>query len=186
MRYWWTLLLFVILLTVVVETGLQPSKKHCATVYALGYDGERGVAIPITTCAGQGNGKVFISVEGVMSESFQNAIHTAYSILSSRYSTSNKNIYITVSGPPTFLQGDSAGAAIYASMFASLAGLSPKDLAASGVLDRDGTVAPVLYAREKAKAFHGVVLLPYGSCAQGAKCVQTVSDIEDAVKSQSV
>jgi len=186
MRYWWTVLLFVVLLIPIIEMNTPGQPRHCATVYALGYDGERGISIPITTCVGSGNGKVFVSTEGTMSESFQNAIHTAYAILSSRYDVRNKNIYITVSGPAVLLQGESAGAAIYASMFAAVAGLNPKKLAASGVISNNGTVEQVLYAREKASAFNGEVLLPVTSCVKGAKCVQTVKDIEDAVQSQSV
>ncbi len=164
----------------------ETAKEHCATVYALGYDGTKGVQIPITACVGPGTGKVFVSAEGALSESFQEAIHQAFTVLSSRYSVANKNIYITISGPAALFEGESAGAALYAAMFAALAGLTPRNLAASGVIRADGTVGQILYARQKAKAFNGTIILPVGSCVPSAKCVQTVEEIEKIVQSQSV
>ncbi len=185
MRQWWTLLLFIVVLIPLLAAP-GTGKKHCATVYALGYDGTRGIKIPITACAGPGNGSVFVSADGTLSESFQEAVHQAFSVLSSRYAIGNKDIYITISGPAALFEGESAGAAIYAAMFAAITGLNPKNLAASGVIRRDGTVGQVLYARQKANAFEGKVILPVGSCVQGANCVQTVGDIEKIVQSQSV
>ncbi|NPA76360.1 MAG: hypothetical protein GXN93_01225 [Candidatus Diapherotrites archaeon] len=186
MRQWWLILLLATSLVIITYEHTIPSTNHCATVYALGYNGEQGVPIPITACVAQGNGRVYVSSDGIMTEDFQTAIRTAFSVLRSRYSIGNKNIYITVGGPSTILQGESAGAAIYAAMFAAISGLHPHDLAASGVISPNGFVEQILYAREKAQAYNGTVILPEGSCIRGARCVRTVADIERIVASQSV
>ncbi len=186
MRWWWSVVLFATAIVAMATFPQQPP-QHCATVYALGYNGENGVSIPITACARPGSGRIFISADGILSSEFQEAVKTAEAVLTARYpATRNYDIYLTIGGPATILEGPSAGAAIYGAIFAAVNGYHPAKIAASGVLTPTGQINGVLYASKKAEAFNGTVILPQASCVRGAKCVENVGQLEELIASQSV
>ena len=183
MRYWWALLLAAVFLVILV---VHPSGQRCVRVNALGYDGEKGVLIPITFCTIPGNGGVFLSADRVYGEGFQSALQTAVAVFKGRYDVSDRSIIIRVGGAPEYFDGRSVALAMYAGLFASAFGYDPSRYAFTGDLASDGSVLPVAYVREKATAFNGSVVVPLGNCGDGLVCVSSVSDVERIITSKRV
>ncbi len=169
-----------------VILAVQPSGQRCVRVNALGYDGVRGVLIPITFCAVPGNGEVYLSMDHVYGEAFQSAVQTAVALFRDRYGVSDRAFLIRVGGSPEYFDGRSVALAIYVGLFASAFGYDPSHYAFTGDLAYDGSILPVGYVREKAAAFDGPVVVPPGNCGSGFICVSSVSDVERIITSKRV
>jgi len=183
MRYWWALLLVAAFLFLL---AVHPVGGNCVTVNALGYDGEKGLLIPITFCAVPGNGEVYLSADRVYGQDFQSALLTAVSVFQNRYPVRDRSFLVRVGGAPEYFDGRSVALAMYVGLFASAFGYDPSHYAFTGDLASDGSVLPVAYVREKATAFDGPVVAPQGNCGEGLICVSNVSDVERIITSKRV
>ncbi len=140
---------------------LPTYSRFCVTVYMLGVEGGKGVAIPVEVCTAPARG-VFVSPGPAVTPDLMEMADAVYTVYRQRGGTSGFTIRVL---SPVPIVGRSGMLALYAGMYAAGNRIPLPPLAGLGEIDRYGQVLPVADVNVKLAAeFSGTVFLPDEQC----------------------
>ena len=140
---------------------LPTYSRFCVTVYMLGVEGGKGVAIPVEVCTAPADG-VFVSPGSAATPDLMEMADAVYAVYRQRGGTSGFTVRVL---SPVPVVGRSGMLALYAGMYAAGNRIRIPPLAGLGEIDRYGQVLPVADLNVKLAAdFPGIVFLPDEQC----------------------